>query len=197
MNGSNDTRLFGYKSAQACVEDILKSLEQVLLVDRDPKYRLQAIVNQLLNQPDIKKVLVGLQQSNWGWDNKTQRVIAGVVDRLKEAIGEHKDQRTKESRGLYQVLMNLVAPPPNSGLARAAARLFDLSSRRGLRAGSIRVAQQRVDAEGNGGTDSDQHCSFYLPGALKRRSDAIPEKLLRLCTDFWTQNTRPTANKPV
>jgi hypothetical protein len=51
---------------------------------------------------------------------------------------------------LLQILLGVIAPKPGSGLVRAAAKLFNLKSRAGLKAAQMRAAMRQVEKEGTG-----------------------------------------------
>jgi hypothetical protein len=195
LDCKGEAKMFGYKSVIAAVEAMISSLEKVLIVVRQPEARAQAVIQTFLEHPDVKKVISSLNVYHWGWSIKGQKSVDGILSRLKEAIAIHKLQRNSESLLIYQILMNISAPPRGSGLMRETARLLELSSRKGLTAGSTRVALQRVDEEGDGGCYGGYHTSFYVPGTRKTYSNSIDVALLAAALTFWIQNTRVTANR--
>jgi hypothetical protein len=147
-------RYFAYSATQKVVQDMLRSLESCLLEGRDPVYRAQQVLEQLFLHPDINKLLEDMVLNRWELDSKQLRVVKHIIANLREAVNLHKDLLTKESRRLYSILMNLCCPPPGECLQRATAQLLGLVSRRGLIAGGMRVAAQRVAIEG--GSESKQ-----------------------------------------
>ena len=82
--------MFGLRSVQSTVEKMIEVLEETLIIRRQPEYRAQAVLEQFLDHPDLKKVIAGLNQSHWGWNLKSQRAVQGVIVRLTEAIQAHK-----------------------------------------------------------------------------------------------------------
>ena len=60
---------------------MIEVLEETLIIRRQPEYRAQAVLEQFLDHPDLKKVIAGLNQSHWGWNLKSQRA-GGIADEL-------------------------------------------------------------------------------------------------------------------
>ena len=148
--------MFQYRACQATVENMLVELQKPLIEGREPLERAQQILVQLLNHPDIKPLLRCITGQILCCDPKELAVITHVIKNIKLAVAVHKHQRNTNSIRLYQSLMAICVPPQEQRLQRAAARLLGIESRRGLIAGAIRVAAQRVDAEAGIRAEGDE-----------------------------------------
>jgi hypothetical protein len=136
-------------------------------------------------RPDIKPLLRSISGQILCCEPKELAVISHVIKNIKLAVAVHKHQRNTDSIRLYQSLMALCVPPPEQRLQRAAARLLGIESRRGLIAGAMRVAAQRVDAEAGiraeGDEDSDSEAdadevtptNLFLYSKRKTRADYV------------------------
>ena len=209
-----DALLFSSKSASAVVGRIISTIEESLLVGRDPEARVKLIFSSLLAQPDVKKVLRALiMDGPLALSEKEQQAHAGIMQRLRQAITDVGCSGSTKSRELRQSIMNICAPPPKSGLLRATARVLNLQSTRGLVAGQNRVKEYRaqVDAEGAGASDEEsdgdleneeqrskksrRNESPFCAPELNEKSARTPQKQLDLAKQCWEENTRVTANK--
>jgi len=147
---------FAYDATQKVVQKMLHQLQGCLVEDRDALQRAQQAMSQLLTHPDIKIILQSIAASYWQVNPKQLLVIDHILAQLKLAVSLNSHQRDKESRRLYEILMNICSPPPGARLGRATAELLGLRSTQGLRAGGMRVAARRVAAEAGGdAVDSD------------------------------------------
>ncbi len=112
------------------------------------------------------------------------------MERLVEAVAEVKCSNTTEGREMRQLLHNICAPPPGSGLVRATARILKLKSIRGLLAGQRRVAEFREQVDAEGDIYSDEESDGDLEGAEgpksspKRESIHVPRTEEKIDSDI-------------
>ena len=199
----NKARLFQYRACQATVENMLSEMQKPLIEGRDPLERARQILVQLLNHPDIKPLLRSIVGQTLACEPKELAVICHIIENIKLAISVHKQQRNTNSIRLYQSLMAICVPPPEKRLQRATVRLLGINSRRGLIAGAMRVAAQRVDAEAgvqaDGDEDSDSEAdaasgtpaNLFMYSQRKQRSDFEAGAEIRAkAREWWDTRTR-------
>ena len=202
LASTNAPMRFGYRAAQAAVENMLHEVGDVLIDGRQPEERAQQVMRQFMNHPDVKKLLRSLAMQHWHCDEKQLLVIDHILSNLRLAISEHKNLRNRESLRLYQTLLGICCPPSSLRLQRAAADLLGLASRRGLIAAGMRVAAQQVQKEGGGDCHLDvdiTHCSctMFMPVIERKRRAAwlAGAELRDAARRYWTVHTRPSVCK--
>ena len=103
--------MFGYKSVQAVVGNMIRVLEDSLIQLREPEYRACKIVQQLIKHPHIKPVLQEVNLQELGLDPTDQMTLKGFLERFQQAVGIYRNLRDTTSLNTYQVLLNVAAPP--------------------------------------------------------------------------------------
>jgi hypothetical protein len=193
--------MFGTRSTQAAVTDMLHALSGHLVEGRNPQDRALAILELFDNNPTVRELRRHFpgwtEETAWKTDPRLQAAASGVFRRLRAAIKEHKGVHTEVDRRLHQTLMNICAPDPADRQMRAVCELLGLQSRRGLAAAVARrnvKVLEAVTAEGDGTAEGSYVPGLYAPGARNLRADRMSDELCKLAIAWWHDETRVTSN---
>ena len=207
VSGAQPSRL-SYSAIAKISEEMLGVLQnRACIAGRNYVGRTQEVLSQFIKQPDIAKLLLSSHCTDFRLDEKSRKVVDTLIRNMRLAIDIHKNQRTMESRRVYQTCLQLISPEQGSGLVRATAAFYNLDSRVGLSNAMKLLAAFQIEQEGGdlGSWSSDEDFAddvyppvhmrgMFVPGLQKTRSDKTSPQLLSAAFDFWCGNTRLTAN---